>query len=92
MRSSQLPVVEPVASRPKGLDARHKLRPPLSIAQPDRTPSSPLLALACNWAAALFALGVAVAAHRRRRGLAVGAQVLRLPPPAVEHRRASRAA
>jgi len=89
--SFRRPVLESVAHRPIALGFRQELRPPVSITQPRRKPSSPLPALACNWAAALFALGAALAADRRRRRshpvATVGAQVLRLPPPTVEQQR-----
>jgi len=79
-----------------GLGAGHEIRPSVPVARPRRRPPSPLTSLACNWAAALFALGAAFAAERRRRRSnarpAAGAKVLRLPPPAVGHRHASRAA
>jgi hypothetical protein len=71
------------------LDDGLEAEPTLSITQPQRKPSSPLLALACNWAAALFAFGAALAVHRRRPQSAVSAPVLHLPPPVFEERRAA---
>ena len=85
------PVVEPI-----GLDAGHTIRPAVPLRQPRREPSGSLFGLGCNGAAALVALGAAVAAGRRRRRLirnpSATAQVLHLPPAAVVHRRFSRAA
>lgn len=95
-RSSRRPVVEPVASRPIGLDAGHELRPPVSIAQSRRKPSSRLPELVCNGAAAVFALALLLAASRRRRRSSTSpiaaAQVLHPSWPANEHRHMSRAA
>jgi MYXO-CTERM domain-containing protein len=95
-RSSRRPVVEPVAPRPIGLDAGHELRPPVPFTEPRRKPSSPLPALVCNGAAAVFALALLLAASRRRRrpsaSSTTGAEVLQLPQPAVAHPCASRAA
>jgi uncharacterized iron-regulated membrane protein len=54
-------------------------------------PSSPLLALLCNWTAALFGLG-AVLLARRRRPNGVSPTVLHLPLPKDELRRVTRAA
>jgi hypothetical protein len=94
--SSRRPVVEPVAPRPIGLDVGHDLRPPVSLAQPRRKPSSLLPELVCNGAAAVFALASVLAASRRRRcpsaSSTTGAEVLQLPQPAVAHPRESRAA
>jgi MYXO-CTERM domain-containing protein len=94
--SSQRPVVAPVAPRPIGLDPGHELRPPVPLTQPRRKPSSPLPELVCNGAAAVFALALVLAASRRRRrssaSSTTGAEVLRLPQPAVAHPRVSRAA
>jgi MYXO-CTERM domain-containing protein len=94
--SSRRPVVEPVVPRPIGLDAGHELRPPVFLTQPRRKPSSPLPALVCNGAAAVFALALVLAASRRRRrpsaSSTTGAEVLQLPQPAVAHPRVSRAA
>jgi len=89
-------VVEPAASQPVGLDAGHAVRPTVTAAIPRRQRSGPVSGLVCNGAVALFALGAALAAVRRRRRVkpssAPGAEVLHLAVPAVEHRRFSRAA
>jgi Peptidase family M23 len=92
--SFRRPIVEPTASGPSGLDARHEIRPSVYVVPPRRKPSSPLLALVCNWAAALFALSAAFAARRRRLNTSptVSAQVLHLPLPEDELRQVSRAA
>jgi Peptidase family M23 len=94
--SSRRPVVEPVAHRPIGLDPGHELRPPVSITQPRRKPSSSLPELVCNGAAAMFALALVFAASQRRRrpraSFTTGAEVLQLPQSAVAHPRVSRAA
>jgi hypothetical protein len=91
--SFRRPIVEPAAPRPIGLDARHD-RPSAHVAPPRRKPSSPLLGLVCNGAAALFALGAVLAARRRRSNTSptVSAEVLRLPLPEDEPRQVSRAA
>jgi MYXO-CTERM domain-containing protein len=81
-RSSRRPFVEPAATE-RG--------PSAYVASPRREPSSPLPALVCNWAAALFALGGVLLA-RRRRSNTVSAKVLHLPLPEDEVRRVSRAA
>jgi Peptidase family M23 len=88
--SFRRPVVEPVAPRAIGLDVGHEIRSGAPAVRSRRKPPSLLLALACNWAAALFALGAALAAHRRRRRSS--AQVLHLPQPAFDPRPVSRAA
>jgi MYXO-CTERM domain-containing protein len=92
--SFRRPIVEPEAPRTSGLDARYQIRPSAHVAPPRRKPSSPLLALVCNWAAALFALGAAFAARRRRSNTSptARAQVLHLPLPEDELRQVSRAA
>lgn len=92
--SFRRPVVEPATPRSVGLDGRHEIRPSAYVAPPRRKPSSPLLALVCNWAAALFALGAMLAARRRRLNTSptVSAQVLRLPLLEHEPKRVSRAA
>lgn len=69
---------------------RPVLEAPLS--QVRRGSPDSLLGLVCNWAAALIALGAALAAARRRRDSNANAQVLHLPRPAAAHRRLSRAA
>jgi murein DD-endopeptidase MepM/ murein hydrolase activator NlpD len=90
------PGVEPAAHEPLGLDAGHAVRPTLPAARSLREPSSPWLELLCNGAAAVFALGAALAVRGRRRCVrtipVTAARVHRLPPLAVEHRRFSRAA
>jgi murein DD-endopeptidase MepM/ murein hydrolase activator NlpD len=100
--SLRRPVVETaqLGGEPTRLGAGHEIRPSAPALAPapaaGRRPSNPLLELACNWVAALFAIGAALAADRRRRRSdgcpAETAQVLRLPPPAVERRHGSRAA
>jgi hypothetical protein len=94
--SSRRPVVEPAAPEPIGLDTGHAVRPTAHAAPPRLRPSEPVLGLVCNGVAALFALGAALAAGRRRRRMeprpALGAQILHLARPAAEHRRVSRAA
>ncbi len=87
-------VLDPVTPRATGLDAGHQIRPSVSFAQPRRKPSSPLPVLICNGAAAVFALGLVLAAsrRRRRRHSTVGAQVLHLPQRAAAHQHVSRAA
>jgi hypothetical protein len=96
MSSSRRPVVEPAAPEPIGLDAGHAIRPAAPAAQARREPSNPLLELMCNWAAALFALGAAFAADRRRRrsntSPTANPEVLHLPRIAAGHGRFSRAA
>jgi hypothetical protein len=95
--SVRRPVVEPAAPQePTRLDAGHEIQPREPGAEavaPRREPSSPLPALVLNGAAALAALGAALAAHRRRRFLrtspAATGEVLHLPQPALEHRRAA---
>jgi hypothetical protein len=88
------PDIEVASPRPAALDAGHDFR--VSATKPRRAPSSPLAALMCNWAAALFALGAAFAAKRRRRRVSTsttaGAEVLQLQRSAVRQRRVSRAA
>jgi hypothetical protein len=92
--SFRRPIVEPAAPRSLGLGARHEIRPGAYVAPPRRNPSSPLPALVCNLAAALFALGAVFAARRPRSNTnpTVSAKVLRLPPPEDELREVSRAA
>jgi hypothetical protein len=91
-------VVETAAPvEPTGLDAGHEVGPSGPVAESQRSrrqASSTLLGLALNAAAALVALGAALAAgRRRRRGLGASpiaaAQVLRLPQRAAERRRAA---
>jgi Peptidase family M23 len=89
------PVVEDAApGEPTGLDAGHTLRPRRRVVQPElRQPqaSADLLALVLNGAAALVALAAAFAAARRRSRTnpIAGAQVLHLPTPSLERRRAA---
>jgi hypothetical protein len=92
--SLRRPIAEPAAPRPIRLDAGHESRPSVDAASPGREPSSPLPALVCNWAAALFALAAVVAVRRQRARArtTVSAQVLRLAPPEAGLRRVSRAA
>jgi hypothetical protein len=94
--SSRRPVVEPaVPVEPIGLGAGHEPRPSAYVAAPPRRqPSSPLSALICNWAAALFALGAVLIARQRRSNTSptASAQVHRLPPREAEHRQVTRAA
>jgi hypothetical protein len=94
----QRPVVKTAApAEPSVLRVGHEPRSSEHVAQPvssPRAPSGPLLGLACNGAAALVALGAALAAARRRRhrgktDLPTVAEVLQLPPRAVEQRRAA---
>lgn len=97
-RPSRRPVVEtalPVDSA--RLDAGHERRPAIEateIERPLRHPSSVPLGLALNGAAALVALGAALAAGRRRRrrvgtSPVATAQLFSLPEPRVAHRRAA---
>ena len=94
--SLRRPVVEPAAPRPIGLDAGHTTRPTAPAAHPRLQPSGPVPGLVCNGAVALFALGAALVAARRRRRVkpspALDAPVLHLARPAAERRRFSRAA
>jgi Peptidase family M23 len=76
------PVVEVAApGEPAGLDAGQTLRPSANVTPPRREPSSPLPALLCNWAAAVFALGAALVVRRRRVTTNPGehSRVLHLP-------------
>ncbi|MGH3055782.1 MAG: peptidoglycan DD-metalloendopeptidase family protein, partial [Gaiellaceae bacterium] len=90
--SSRRPVVETAAPlrEPARLGAGHEVRSSAPAVQSRHARLSPLLELACNWAAALFALGAALLAHRRRRPSS--AQVLHLPQRAFDPQRVSRAA
>ncbi len=94
VRSSQRSASAPEVARPIDLGAGHESRPTPYVAPRRRAPSSPLLALVCDLAAALFALGAALGAHRQhpRACPPVGARVLRLPPPEAAPRQVSRAA
>jgi peptidase M23-like protein len=93
--SPGLPVVEAAVPRePTDLPAGHDVRPsvhraPTPRAQPHGRASGALLPLFCNGAAALIAVGAALAAARRRRRYVyrsslAGAQILRLPQEAVD--------
>jgi MYXO-CTERM domain-containing protein len=79
---------------PTRLDAGHEPRPSAYAAPSRHEPSNPVPALVCNWATAMFALGAAFAARRRRPGAhpTASAQVLRLPPSGAERKEVSRAA
>lgn len=93
--SLRRPVVEAAAlGEPAGLDAGQTLRPSAYVRPSRREPSSPLLALLCNWAAAVFALGAALVARRRRVSASPGerARVLHLPRSEPGRRHMSRAA
>lgn len=92
MSASRRPVVETAAPEtPTGLDAGHEFRPSVHRVQlqPQPRDDSPaLVGLVCNGAAALVAIGAALAAARRRRRylarpIAV-AQVLHLRRPALD--------
>jgi pyruvate/2-oxoglutarate dehydrogenase complex dihydrolipoamide acyltransferase (E2) component len=94
IRSSQRAVSALEVARPIDLGAGHESRPAPYVAPRRRAPSSPLLALVCDLAAALFALGVALGARRQRpnTGATMGARVLCLPPREAASRQVSRAA
>lgn len=96
--ASQRPAVEKATPLEHAvLDAGHEPQATPVVAEgkrPGQQASSPSLAVALNGAAALFALGAALATGRQRRrregaGPIATAQVLRLPGPAVEQRRAA---
>jgi len=94
--SSPRPVVETATPvEPVGLGAGHEPRPGIGSVEVERPlsrASGASLALALNGAAALVALGAALAAGRRRRMGAspvAAAQVLRLPEPLAAERRAA---
>jgi len=78
---------------PIGLDAEKEVSA-TPLVQPRNQPPARLLGLVCNGAAALCALGAALAANRRRRrrNASASVPVLRLPRPAVVNRHLSRAA
>jgi hypothetical protein len=94
--SSRRPVVETTAAapgEPTGLGAGHEIRSSARGA-PSVGPSSGPLPLVCNAVAALVALGAALAAGRRsgrRSGASppAVAEVLELPRPRTEYRRAA---
>jgi len=87
--SSQLPVVEAAPHEPPVLDAGRELPHVVHLAR-TREPGMPF-SLVLNGAAALLALAAAFVASRRRRRTSpvVAAQVLELPRPALEQRRAA---
>lgn len=93
--AARRPVVEVAApGEPTGLDAGHTVAPPGEVVQSEpRRPqaSTDALALVLNGAAALVALVAAFAATRRRprRNSIAGAQILHLPTPSLERRRAA---
>jgi hypothetical protein len=94
--AARRPVVEEApSSESTYFDAGHALRPRAAAVQPDqRQPqaaSADLLPLVLNGAAALVALAAAFAAARRRARTSpiAGAQVLSLPTPSLERRRAA---
>ena len=94
--AARRPVVEVAApGEPTGLDAGHTLEPPGEVVQPEQRQqqgsSADLLALVLNSAAALVALAAAFAAagRRSRTNPIAGAQILRLPTPSLERRRAA---
>jgi Peptidase family M23 len=90
--SSRRPVAEPAARvKPVGLDAGHEPRSTVHVSRLRREPSSLLLVLLCNWAAAVFALG-AVLLARRRRSSAASDRILCLPVRSARQRQLSRAA
>jgi hypothetical protein len=84
----------PEVSAPTDIGAGHETRPTGNVEPRRAEPSSPLPALVCNLAAALFALGTALGARRHRPGAAptVIAQVVCLPPREAGLRQVSRAA
>ena len=84
----------PEVSAPTDIGAGHVTRPTVHIEPRRVEPSSPLLALVCNLAAALFALGAALGARRQRpcAGPTVSAQIVCLLPPEAGLRQVSRAA
>jgi len=96
--AARRPVVEVAApGEPTGLDAGHTVAPPGEVVQSEpRRPqaSTDALALVLNGAAALVALVAAFAAfaatrRRPRRNSIAGAQILHLPTPSLERRRAA---
>lgn len=91
---SQSLVLEPEISKPIDLGAGHDARPTASVVPQRPEPSSPLPALLCNLAAALFGVGAALGARRQRSTTPakVSAEVLHLSPPDAGPRQVSRAA
>jgi len=90
--SVRRPLAQPAAPGPTGLAAGAELRVTAPVAQSTPGRPDPLPGLVCNWVAALFAVGAALAAHRRRRRFDPTASVLPLPRPTADRRRLSRAA
>jgi hypothetical protein len=91
--ASRRPVVEVAApGEPTGLDTGHESAPVEPRPRLHQTPAE-WVALACNGAAALVAVAAALRASRRRgrRGTTplVQAQVLHLPVPTAQERRAA---
>ena len=88
--AARRPVVEATApSRPAGLDAGHEIQPRAPVVRPRARPrgaASPL-PVVLNGAAALVALGAALAARRRKSPIAA-AQVLHLRRPIPQRRAA----
>jgi pyruvate/2-oxoglutarate dehydrogenase complex dihydrolipoamide acyltransferase (E2) component len=84
----------PEVSAPTDTGAGHEIRLTANVEPRRAEPSSPLLTLVCNVAAALFALGAALGARRHRpdAGPTVSAQVVCLPPREAGLRQVSRAA
>jgi hypothetical protein len=94
--AARRPVVDVAApGEPTGLGAGHTLEPPGEVVQPkqwqQQGSSADLLALFLNSAAALVALAAAFAAagRRSRTNPIAGAQILHLPTPSLERRRAA---
>jgi len=88
------PFQRPEVSAPIDIGAGHESRPTPAVAPRRAVPSSPLLALVCDLAAALFALGAALGARRQSATAlpSVSAEVLQLRQPEAGLRRVSRAA
>jgi MYXO-CTERM domain-containing protein len=90
--SVRRPVAQPAAPEPTGLAVGDKLGVTAPVAQSTPGRPDPLPGMVCNWVAALFAVGAALAAHRRRRRVDPTARVLHLPRSTADRRRLSRAA
>ena len=84
----------PEVSAPLDIGAGEDSRPTVAVAPLRAERSSPLLALVCNLAAALFALGLALGARRQGSNAlpSTSAEILRLPHPEAAPRQVSRAA
>jgi hypothetical protein len=84
----------PEVSAPIDIGAGRESRPTPAVAPRRAVPSSPLLALLCDLAAALFALGAALGARRQSPAAlpSVSAEVLQLRQPEAGLRQVSRAA